>query len=70
MGDIIEVQITSPEFLPTKDKSKILDGTISGKYMVTSLSHHLTRMDGYHIAMEVMRDSYEEPIADQVTVTP
>lgn len=70
LGDIIEVQITSPEFLPTKDKSKILDGTISGKYMVTSLSHHLTRMDGYHIAMEVMRDSYEEPIADQVTVAP
>jgi hypothetical protein len=70
LGDIIEVQITSPEFLPTKDKSKILDGTISGKYMVTSLSHHLTRTDGYHIAMEVMRDSYEEPIADQVTVTP
>lgn len=70
LGDIIEVRVTSPEFLPTKDKSKILDGTISGKYIVTSLSHHLTRMDGYHIAMEVMRDSYEEPIADQVTLAP
>lgn len=70
LGDIIEVQITSPEFLPTKDKSKILDGTISGKYIVTSLSHHLTRMDGYHIAMELMRDSYQEPIADQVTLEP
>ena len=70
LGDIIEVQITSPEFLPTKDKSKILDGTISGKYMVTSLSHHLTRTDGYHIAMEVMRDSYEEPIADRVNIAP
>lgn len=70
LGDVIEVQITSPEFLPTKDRSKILDGTISGKYIVTSLSHHLTRMDGYHIAMELMRDSYEEPIADQVNIKP
>ena len=70
LGDVIELEIPAPEFLPTKDKSKLLDGTISGKYIVTSLSHHLTRLDGYHMAMELMRDSYEEPIADRVTLRP
>jgi len=70
LGDIIRVEIPAPEFLPGKDKSQILDGTISGKYIVTSLSHHLTKMDGYHMAMELMRDSYEEPIADRVTLRP
>jgi hypothetical protein len=70
LGDVIKLEIPAPEFLPTKDRSKLLDGTISGKYIVTSLSHHLTRLDGYHMAMELMRDSYEEPIADKVTLRP
>lgn len=67
-GEVIKLQIPSAEFLEIKPKEDVLDGMLSGKYIIASIGHHIIRHDGYHMSMEVMRDSYEESISDIVTI--
>lgn len=70
VGEIIEVMIPAPDFLPTKNLDEILDKRISGRYMITSIGHHVSQYDGYHMGMEVIRDSYGEAIPDIVEISP
>jgi hypothetical protein len=69
VGEIIEVLIPAPDFLPTKNPDEILDKRISGRYMITSIGHHVSQYDGYHMGMEAIRDSYGEPIPDRVEIS-
>lgn len=66
VGEILKVEILSPEFLPEK-KMEVMDGTISGLFLLTSIGHQINKIDGHHMTLEVMRDSYEEAIPDEVT---
>jgi len=66
VGEILKVEILSPEYLPEK-KMEVFDGTISGLFLLTSIGHQINKIDGHHMTLEVMSDSYEEPIPDEVS---
>jgi len=68
VGQVINVNIISAEFLRTKDDSSILDGHLSGRYLITAVGHHIGKNDGYHMGLEVVRDSFEEAYPDTVNV--
>lgn len=68
VGQVINVEITSPEFLRVKEDSSILDGHLSGRYLITAVGHHISKNDGYFMGIEVIRDSFEEPYADEVSI--
>lgn len=68
VGQVINVEITSPEFLKLKDPSSILDGHLSGKYIISSIGHHIAKNDGYSMGMEIVRDSFEEAYPDKVDI--
>lgn len=68
VGQVINVEITSPEFLKSKDDASILDGHLSGKYLITAVGHHISKNDGYFMGIEVVRDSFEEAYPDEVTI--
>lgn len=70
VGDVIEVLVVAPDFVPAKNFDEILDKRISGKYLITSIGHHVSQYDGYHMGIEAIRDSYGEPIPDIVEITP
>lgn len=67
-GETVIIKIPSAEFLEAKPKEQVLDGMLSGKYLIASIGHHIIRQDGYHMSMELMRDSYEESVPDVVTI--
>lgn len=68
VGEIVEVMIPSTEFLPLKKGESVNDPNLSGKYLVTSIGHHIVRQDGYYMGLEMMKDSYINQIPDQVKV--
>jgi hypothetical protein len=67
-GETVIIKIPSAEFLEAKPREQVLDGMMSGKYLIASIGHHIIRQDGYHMSMELMRDSYEESVPDVVTI--
>jgi len=67
-GQTINVEIISAEFLKSKDDDAILDGHLSGKYLITAVGHHIGKFDGYSMGMEVIRDSFEEAFPDEVSI--
>ena len=44
--------------LPLKTSETILDESISGKYMISAIGHHIVRQDGYYMGIEMIKDSY------------
>lgn len=68
VGDVINVEILSPEFLGAKDDTDVLDKYLSGRYMISSIGHHIVRNDGYYMGLEVMKDSQYNPVSDLVSI--
>lgn len=68
VGEVVELLIPSTEFLPLKTSETILDESISGKYMISAIGHHIVRQDGYYMGIEMIKDSYTNPISDKVIV--
>jgi hypothetical protein len=62
------VEIISAEFLKSKDEGSILDGHLSGKYLITAVGHHISKNDGYFMGIQVVRDSFEEAYPDEVNI--
>ena len=61
-GEIVSIDIPSVE--NPKNKDDWFDPFLSGKYMITSILHEIG--DGsYNMKMEVMKDGYDEKLADQ-----
>lgn len=67
VGQILQIDILSTEHLPTKNMD-VYDGTISGLFMITSIGHQINKTDGHQMSLEVMRDSYVEPISDSTNI--
>ena len=68
VGQVITVEIISAEFLKSKDEGSILDGHLSGKYLITAVGHHISKNDGYFMGIQVVRDSFEEAYPDEVNI--
>jgi len=67
-GEMVTLIVPSTEFLPIKSGDSAIDDTISGKYMISAIGHHIVRQDGYYMGIELMKDSYTNRIADIVKV--
>lgn len=68
VGDVINVEILSPEYIGAKDDTDILDKYLSGRYLISSIGHHIVRNDGYFMGLEVMKDSQYSPVSDLVSI--
>jgi hypothetical protein len=68
LGDVVEIVIPSPEFGAAKNEEDVVDGYLSGKYIISAIGHHIQRNGGYEMAIEVMKDSMRESIPDTVNV--
>lgn len=68
VGQILNIEITSPEFLMSKNQSNVIDGSISGKYMVSSIGHKIRKQDGHFMGLELIKDSFDEAIPDEVNL--
>ena len=68
LGDVVELRIPSPEFGEAKKEEDVVDGFLSGRYIISSIGHHIQRNGGYEMAVEVMKDSLREAIPDTVTL--
>lgn len=56
-GEVIKIEIPSAEFLEKKSDDP-LDWKISHKFIIGSLGHTFIRNDGYHMSLELLKDSY------------
>lgn len=68
LGDVVELRIPSPEFGEAKKEEDVVDGFLSGRYIISAIGHHIERNGGYEMAIEVMKDSLREAIPDTVTL--
>jgi hypothetical protein len=68
-GEVLTINIPSTEFLPAKNREELLDGHLSGNYLVTSVGHHISKQDGYFMGLELVRDSFQEAYPDYVSIT-
>lgn len=69
VGDMVYVDITSPEDIDSRygakgDKGDGSDRYLSGNYMITKINHTFTHND-YELVMQLTKDSYRAPVPDQ-----
>lgn len=69
VGDMVYVDITSPEDIdsrygPKGDRGDGSDRYLSGNYMITKINHTFTHND-YELVMQLSKDSYRAPVPDQ-----
>ncbi len=66
VGDVIYLDIPSPESLNGKGKGVNNDGSdkyLAGNYLVTKINHSIGHQD-YELVMTVSKDSYRAPVPD------
>lgn len=68
VGEVVEVLIPSTEFLPLVGSESVLDETLSGRYIISAIGHHIVRQDGYYMGIEMMKDSYINQFSDKTVV--
>lgn len=71
LGSTAYVIIPSAEFLSanrTLNTKQDFDSTISGKYLISKIGHHIMKYDGYTMGIELMKDSSYLPTPDEVLV--
>lgn len=60
-GDIVEIEVVSQE--DTSKKNEWRDLYLSGRYLVSSVAHHIGRNE-YTMVLSLTKDSYDDPIPD------
>lgn len=60
-GDVVEIEVVSQE--DTSKKNEWRDLYLSGRYLVSSVAHHIGRNE-YTMILTLTKDSYDDPIPD------
>lgn len=68
IGELVELIIPSTEFISVKPFTKVEDEYLSGKYIISAVGHHIVRLDGYYMGIEMMKDSYSVQLPDKTSV--